>query len=159
LPFGLHVGPVLLRRPEDFFFTVRPRRHTARQRVARLTASPSRAFSSARVASGASRTAARIRAASASRAAVRRPCRRGATSPVAARRCLSRRTQAALTRYFRATAAVVISASQSANTRSRRSIEYARITSPPEDLLRHTRSAAKALETNENDTSSLVRPT
>src|SRR5439155_12212969 len=40
------------------------------------------------------------------------------------RRCLSRRTQDGLTRYFWATAEVAVPASQSASTRSRRSIEY-----------------------------------
>jgi hypothetical protein len=50
---------------------------------------------------------------------------RGAISPVSRRRCLSRRTQDALTRCFSATSAVLSPASQSANTRTRKSIEYA----------------------------------
>src|SRR5262249_59415282 len=37
----LHIRPVVLRRPEDFFFTLRPRRRSAFHRVARQTATPS----------------------------------------------------------------------------------------------------------------------
>src|SRR5207244_3027257 len=58
---------------------------------------------------------------------------RGASDPVAFCRCLSRRTHDWLTEYFWATAGVFIPAWQSANTRSRRSIEYARIGTPPQD--------------------------
>ena len=50
-----------------------------------------------------------------------RRCGLGPICPVAARRCLSRRTHAVLTMYLAATAEVFISASTSASTRSRKS--------------------------------------
>ena len=62
----------------------------------------------------------------------RRPCRwtRGATSPVSRRRCFKSRTHDPLTRDFAATSAAFIPASLSRSTRSRRSIEEARIGPP-----------------------------
>jgi hypothetical protein len=76
---------------------------------------PNRWRNSARVASGAARTNSRIRTS----------C--GAKDPVAFCRGLSRRTQDALTEDFYATAGAFSPAWQSAHTRSRKSIEYARI--------------------------------
>jgi hypothetical protein len=61
----------------------------------------------------------------------------GATRPDARRFCLSRRTQDALTRYLVATARVAVPASQSARTRSRKSIEYARMGVPVGDTTLH----------------------
>ena len=76
------------------------------------------------MASGSSRTTSRTRASCGASTAGRPGLGgRGASDPVAFCRCTSRRTQEALTVYFWATAGVVIPAWQSANTRSRRSIE------------------------------------
>ena len=96
-----------------------------------LTPTPSRCRSSAGVASGSSRTNSRTRASCGARTAGR-PALGGsrASDPVALCRCLSRRTQDSLTEYFRAAAGVFIPAWQSAHTRSRRSIEHARIGTP-----------------------------
>src|SRR4051794_19523046 len=56
-----HVRPVLLRRPQDFFFTVRPSRRTAAHRVVRPTATPRSACSSRSVMSGRAATRSRMR--------------------------------------------------------------------------------------------------
>src|SRR5207302_4321641 len=52
---------------------------------------------------------------------------RGASSPPSRRRCLIRRTHASLTAKVSAASAVPIPSSQAANTRCRKSTEYARI--------------------------------
>src|SRR5262249_4148598 len=56
---------------------------------------------------------------------------RGATSPVSRRLCLIRRTQAGLTANASAASAVPMPSSHAANTRARKSIEYAFIAGPP----------------------------
>lgn len=93
-----------------------------------LIFSPSRWRNSARVASGSARTRSRTRA-SCGASVTGRPGLggRGASDPVAFCRCLSRRTQDSLTEYFCATAGAFSPARQSAHTRLRKSIEYARI--------------------------------
>ena len=106
------------------FFRVKPSWFTARQMVVRLADVARAPFSSARVRSGCSRiSAASVCSWGASTG--RRPyrCWRGATSPVSRRRCLSRRTQEALTWYLPATADAFMPVSLSRRRRSRRSIE------------------------------------
>ena len=84
------------------------------------------------MASGAATTAARMASAWATQAGVRPAAgAAGAARPVSRRVCLSRRTQDTLTRDLAATAGAAMPASESASTRSRRSIEYARIDGPP----------------------------
>src|SRR5262249_12003358 len=122
-------GPA--RRPAVLFLSVRPSAFSARQTVLTLAARPSRPRSSASVASGRARTSARRRSAWAAHPGAGRRGARAATAPVSRRRCFSRRTQDSLTRYFAAAARVPRPASQSASTRSRKSIEYARMAGPP----------------------------
>ena len=108
----------------SFFVRVKPSWFTARQMVVRLADVARAPCSSARVRFGCSRISA-ARVCSGGARTGRRPyrCWREATSPVARRRCVSRRTQAALTWYVTATADAFMPASLSRRRRSRRSIE------------------------------------
>jgi hypothetical protein len=103
-------------------------RSIARQIVARLADVPNACCSSANVRSGCSVINVSKRGRSGVKMGVRhRVCRRGAISPDSRRRCFTRRTHDALTRYFSATASAVIPTSLSCSTRVRKSIEYAAI--------------------------------
>src|SRR5262249_32702484 len=133
-PLLPHAGAVPLGRRDAFFLNDSPIRRRYSDRAERLTRTPRRSRNSARVASGSARTNSRSRASCAARTTGRPGLfGRGAIDPVAFCRCLSRRTHDSLTRYFAATVGVVMPAWQSATTRSRRSIEYARIGTPPQD--------------------------
>jgi hypothetical protein len=107
------------------FLTVRFRRPRARQIVVRLAAVGTASRNSASVRSGWAVTKARKRFSwSVANARPRNfVCGRGPISPVSRRRCTSRCTDARLTRYFAATSSALMPASQSVNTRVRKSIE------------------------------------
>jgi len=115
------VRPVLLGGPQRFFLKVIRIASRAIQIADNEHATPKRSRNSVSVASGCfcTKAAKRVR----SIFGLRPPPTRGAISPVSRRRCLSDRTHVRLTPYFSATGLVGMPASQSANTRLRKSIE------------------------------------
>src|SRR5262249_10351428 len=120
----LDVGPLLLGGVDHFFLNDRPILLRKAQSVPTLTRMPRRPRSSSRVASGSSLTRSRTCCSwGASLTGAPLLGGRGSMEPVWRRRCFSRRTQAGLTEYFRATALVPMPAPQSARRGWRRSSE------------------------------------